>query len=382
MRSPINRFSADLGGKPIMSRADIRGMRVLSIVGARPQFVKLAPLHHEISRGHQHLILHTGQHYDQQMNDSFFSLLEIPDPDFNLGVGSGSHGQQTGRMMMEMEAIVQEVDPDIVMLYGDTNSTVAGALVAAKLCLPIAHVEAGPRLHERCNPEEINRKMTDHLSSLLFCSSDVSRVNLAKEGIVDGVHVTGDLMVQILHEVEGRLDMEPLERFSLTEGEYILCTLHRAENVDDPDRLREILSALAELPRKTLLPMHPRTRKAVEEFGLGSIIDSAESLHVCEPLDYLSFLSLNRHASLVITDSGGLQKEAYVFNTPCITIFPRTAWVETVDEGWNRLVPADKEAILDAVRKTEIPKEYLASYGGDGVAARMVELCEELLAKK
>jgi len=364
-----------------MGIADTQVMKVLSIVGARPQFVKLAPLHQEISRRHQHIILHTGQHYDPQMNDSFFSILDIPSPDHNLGVGSGSHGQQTGRMMMEMEGILQEADPDIVYLYGDTNSTVAGALVAAKLGLPIAHIEAGPRLYDRYNPEEINRVVTDHLSHLLFCPSEVSRVNLEKEGIRDGVHVTGDLMVQILHQVSERLSTEPLSRFSLQEGEYMLCTLHRAENVDHPGKLREILSALAELPFEVVLPLHPRTRKTITQFGLDGILQGAGNVKVSEPLDYLSFLSLNKHARSVLTDSGGVQKEAYVFNTPCLTVFHRTGWVETVDEGWNRLLPADRGSIVKAVLEARRPETYLASYGGQEVAAKMLRLTEEYLSK-
>jgi UDP-N-acetylglucosamine 2-epimerase len=364
-----------------MVLADMYAMKVLSIVGARPQFVKLAPLHKEISRRHQHYILHTGQHYDPQMNDSFFSILDIPAPDCNLGVGSGPHGEQTGRMMMEMEGILQDTDPDVVYLYGDTNSTVAGALVAAKLGMPIAHIEAGPRLYDRHNPEEINRVVTDHLSQLLFCPSEVSRLNLQREGILEGVHVTGDLMVQILHQVQGRLSTEPLSRFSLQEGGYVLCTLHRAENVDHPGKLREILSALAEIPYDVVLPMHPRTRKTISQFGLSGILEGAENVKVSEPLDYLSFLSLNKHAHVVLTDSGGVQKEAYVFNTPCLTVFHNTGWVETVDEGWNHLLPADRGAIVSAMREVRRPDSYLASYGGSDVAAKMLHITEEYLTK-
>ena len=356
-------------------------MKILSVVGARPQFVKLAPLHQEISKRHQHIILHTGQHYDEQMNDSFFSVLDIPQPDYNLGVGSGLHGEQTGKMMMKMESIMMEIDPDVVYLYGDTNSTVAGSLVAAKLHLPIAHIEAGPRLFDRRNPEEINRVVTDHLSDLLFCPSEISRVNLAREGIVSGVHVTGDLMVQILNEVSGRLTLEPLRRFSIHEGSYILCTLHRPENVDDAHKLAAIIAALRELPYDVVLPLHPRTRKNLAQFGLLESLASAKNIKVSEPLDYLSFMSLNKHAHAVLTDSGGVQKEAYVFNTPCITVFHSTGWVETVDEGWNRLIAADKDKIVEAMENIVIPNQYLASYGGSGVSAKMLRFTEEHLTK-
>jgi len=356
-------------------------MKVLSVVGARPQFVKLAPLHQEISKRHQHVILHTGQHYDERMNDSFFSILDIPKPDYNLGVGSGLHGEQTGKMMIEMEPILMEADPDIVYLYGDTNSTVAGSLVAAKLHLPIAHIEAGPRLFDRRNPEEINRIVTDHLSDLLFCPSEISRVNLANEGIVSGVHVTGDLMVQILNDVFGRLSQEALRPFAVDEKSYILCTLHRPENVDDAHKLREIITALGELPYDVVLPLHPRTRKNIAQFGLSELFTDAKNIKVSEPLDYISFLSLNKHAHAVLTDSGGVQKEAYVFNTPCLTVFHSTGWVETVDEGWNRLIEAKKEKIIEAVKDISIPNEYLASYGGSEVSGKMVSLTEEYLTK-
>lgn len=367
--------------KCIIELHDMPVMKILSVVGARPQFVKLAPLHQEINKSHQHIILHTGQHYDEQMNDSFFSILDIPKPDYNLGVGSGPHGEQTGKMMMQMEPIMMEVNPDIVYLYGDTNSTVAGSLVAAKLHLPIAHIEAGPRLFDRLNPEEINRVVTDHLSDLLFCPSDISRVNLAREGIVSGVHVTGDLMVQILNEVSGRLNQEPLQRFAVKEGSYILCTLHRPENVDDAHKLREIIAALEELPYDVILPLHPRTRKNISKFGLSELLSSIGNVKLSDPLDYISFLSLNKHAYAVLTDSGGVQKEAYVFNTPCLTVFHSTGWVETVDEGWNRLIEAKKDKIVEAVKNLTTPKTYLASYGGSEVSAKMVRLTEEYLTK-
>lgn len=339
------------------------------MVGARPQFIKAAPVSRAIREKHREYLVHTGQHYDDNMSGVFFRELGIPAPDAHLGAGGGSHASQTAAMLMGIETVLQRERPDWVLVYGDTNSTLAGALAAAKLHIPVAHVEAGLRSFNRRMPEEINRVVADHLSSLMFCPSEVSQRHLADEGIIDGVHVVGDVMADALLSTASLADAsEVLERHGLVQGGYLLATIHRAENTDDPDRLGGILRAFGAINRRILLPLHPRTGKAIERSGL--VVPP--NICLAGPLGYLDLVRALRDADAVMTDSGGLQKEAYWLGTPCITLRGETEWVETVEGGWNRLVGADEERIVFAASNLSRPATRLPLYGGDGRAAERI----------
>lgn len=350
-------------------------MRVLTVVGARPQFVKAAAVSRALRKRHEEVLVHTGQHYDEEMSSLFFRELDLPRPDYHLGVGSGSHGVQTSLMLPGIEAAILDERPDVVLVYGDTNSTLAGALAAAKLNVPVAHVEAGCRSYDHTMPEEINRVVTDHLSTLLFCPTRLTVDNLTREGITSGVHQVGDVMLDLF--LERREDVEERSRilhdFGLTPGGYLVATIHRAANTDQPERLGVILEALEGVGEEVIFPVHPRTWKAIA--GLGR--SASSSVRLIEPVGYLEMQALVRHARLVLTDSGGVQKEAFFLGTPCLTLRSTTEWPETVQAGWNRLVNVDREAIQTAVRSWEprgVPPEGLF---GDGRAAeRIAELLE------
>ncbi|RQD84137.1 MAG: UDP-N-acetylglucosamine 2-epimerase (non-hydrolyzing) [Methanocalculus sp. MSAO_Arc2] len=351
-------------------------MKIVSIIGARPQFIKCAPVSRAIRRDHQEILVHTGQHYDENMSDIFFQELAIPTPDYHLGIGSGSHGEQTGRMLAAIEEVLIREEPDMVLVYGDTNSTLAGALAAAKLHIPVAHVEAGLRSFDRSMPEEINRVLTDHASDLLFVPTENGVANLAREGIIKGVHRVGDVMVDALlinRELAAQSDI--LDRLDLDAGTYYLATVHRPGNTDHEQNLRSIMAACAALERPVIFPAHPRTQKYLEAYGI--VPDSASPIRLIEPLPYLDMLRLLAQAAAVLTDSGGVQKEAYILQVPCITLRENTEWVETVEDGWNILVGADTDRIIAAVRKMagESPEQqeghsrtHSAHYG-DGTAA-------------
>jgi UDP-N-acetylglucosamine 2-epimerase (non-hydrolysing) len=353
-------------------------MKVLSIVGARPQFVKLAPLHPEISRSHDHVVVHTGQHYDYEMSQVFFEQLDIPDPDHNLGVGSGTHAEQTGRMLSACEKVMMNERPDVVVVYGDTNSTIAGALAASKLHIPVAHVEAGLRSFNRRMPEEINRVLTDHISDLLLCPSRASVDNLRAEGIVDGVDLVGDTMVQTLLMIDDRLDNKVLEENGLSPGEYVLATIHRQDNADSRENMGSIIGAMSESGRTIVIPLHPRTRKNLERWDMLSDIEGSENILLLPPQGFLSFISLEKHSSVIMTDSGGVQKEAFFFRVPCITLRDDIEWVETVEEGWNSLVGADHDLIMEALEKAGPGIDDPSSYGDYRVCARIVNVLESL----
>ena len=327
-------------------------MQFVTIVGARPQFIKAAPLSAELRKRHAEYLVHTGQHYDANMSDVFFDELNIPPPDRHLGVGSASHGAQTAAMLERIEQVLLEVRPHAVIIYGDTNSTVAGALAAAKLHVPVAHVEAGLRSFDRRMPEEINRVVADHLSSWLFAPSQVSVRQLAAEGITAGVHDVGDIMADSvrLFAPLARQSSKVLERLGLRPGEYFAATVHRAANTDDAERLGNILSGLGHVSRPVVLPLHPRTKAAVGRHKLESLLDDAKGrLIVTEALGYLDMLQLQQNAAAVLTDSGGIQKEAYWLKVPCITLRDETEWVETVQTGWNRLAGANQRQIISAL---------------------------------
>ena len=347
-------------------------MKVLSLVGARPQIIKEAVLHEAFKvRGVQEVLVHSGQHYDYNMSDVFFEVLNIREPDHNLNVGSGKHGEMTGKIMIEFEKIVEKERPDMIVVYGDTNTTLAGAIVGAKLKIPVAHVEAGVRQHPKDMPEEINRVLTDHVSKLLFCPSQLAVENLKKEGITDGVHFVGDVMYDLYRKMEKHFKYDCLESLNLRENEYIVLTLHRDFNVDRKEILEKILSALAKVAEKfkVVFPIHPRTRNRVKEFGLQ---DHLKNMIVVEPLDYLNLMGLVKKCHKVITDSGGLQKEAYFAGKRAIVLMPDTGWRELVEVGWNKLASADE--LLDLILEDEeVP--YPANLYGDGDSAeRIVEI--------
>jgi len=323
-------------------------VRIASIVGARPQFVKLAPVSCAIRQRHEELIIHTGQHHDYNMSAQFFDELAIPAPDYHLGIGSGTHGAQTARMLESIERVLLKERPDWVMVYGDTNSTLAGALAAAKLHIPIAHVEAGLRSFNRTMPEEINRVAADHLSDRLFCPTETARKNAKNEGITRGVEVVGDVMYDILLQVQPKIDVRAqalLPGLGVKPQDYILVTVHRAANTDDPEAMRAIASALNKLEIPVIFPVHPRTRACLETYE----ITWKKHIRFIEPVGYIDMLALESGADRILTDSGGVQKEAFLLRVPCVTLREETEWTETVDMGWNVLAGRRPEAILDAV---------------------------------
>lgn len=363
-------------------------MKVLTIVGARPQFIKAAPLSSLIRSKNTEILVHTGQHYDKNMSDLFFDELDIPFPDYNLGVGSGSHGYQTGKMLVEIEKVLINENPNCVIVYGDTNSTLAGALVASKLHIPVIHIEAGLRSYNRNMPEETNRVLTDHLSTLLFCPTRTAVNNLAKEGITKGVHFTGDIMYDAVlkfREIsKKRYDNgQWVDEIAIIENKYnksflddfYLATIHRAENADNSGHLKEIIGAFGELDKPVLMPIHPRTKLALGE----NLQVLPPNIIIIEPVGYLLMLFLIDNSRMVLTDSGGLQKEAYFLKTPCTTLREETEWIETLKNGWNVLSKIDKASIIsNATRTTEGLSQDKNNEFGDGKAAtKMVSLMAE-----
>lgn len=350
-------------------------MRIVSIVGARPQFVKLAVICRAMEgrEGWTHRIIHTGQHYDPGLSAVFFQELLIPRPDHDLGVGSGSHGEQTGEMLKRLEVVLAAEKPDWVLLYGDTNSTLAGAVAASKLVLRIGHIEAGLRSHRRGMPEEINRVVADHLSDTLFCPTVVAVENLRKEGLGDRAFLTGDVMydaAMIYRQVAENRGGALAERWE--PGEFALATVHRAENTDDPKLLEEIVSALVEIARNrcpVVWPVHPRTRKRLA----GSGIDYS-AITAIDPVSYLDMLLLEGRARMILTDSGGVQKEAYFFQTPCITMRDETEWCETLVNGCNVLTGASRSRILEAAKTAGNAGPWAMAYG-DGQAGSAILDC-------
>ncbi len=348
-------------------------MRIATIVGARPQFIKAAGVSRVLRQECEEILVHTGQHYDYEMAGIFFEGLELPAPDYDLGVGSGPHGAQTGAMLRGVEEVLMAERPDKVLIYGDTNSTLAGALAASKLHIPVIHVEAGLRSYNRRMPEEINRVVADHLSDLLLCPSDTSVKNLLAEGITQNVHLVGDVMLDVLNwalpRAEG-LAQELLHRLGLKPGRYVLVTVHRSENTDDGNRLASILAGLNALGDEVVFPVHPRTRKAMtlSNHRLGSHV------RMIDPVGYLQMVVLSRSARLIMTDSGGLQKEAYWLGTPCLTLRNETEWVETVENGWNRLVGSDLKKIIEGANSFRPPEDRPPLYGDGRMAARSLEL--------
>lgn len=351
-------------------------MNVLTIVGARPQFIKAAAVSRELRKQHREVLVHTGQHYDYGMSGVFFDGLEIPKPEVNLGVGSGAHGAQTGAMLRGIEEVMVAERPDWVLVYGDTNSTLAGALAASKLMIPVAHVEAGLRSFNRRMPEEVNRVVADHLSNLLLCPSRTAVDILASEGIDRNVHLVGDVMLDVLNWAREHSDnraAEVLGGLVVKPRAYLLVTVHRSENTDDPGNLSGIVDALNSLSEPVLFPVHPRTRKAIEAANHRL----APHIRLMDPLGYFEMLAVAAKARLILTDSGGLQKEAYWLGVPCITLREETEWVETVEAGWNHLTGAKCDQIVQAVRSFAPPVAHPALYGDGKVAAKCVALMEQ-----
>ncbi len=345
-------------------------MKIASVVGARPQFIKAAPVSREVRRHNQEVLVHTGQHYDDNMSDVFFRVLDIPRPDYNLGIGSGSHAYQTAEMMKGLEGVFGKEEPDFALVYGDTNSTLAGVLVASKMQIPIGHVEAGLRAYNRIYPEEINRIVADQLSALLFCPTKTAVENLRKEGITKGVHNVGDVMYDVsLATAQAARSRDIGRRLGLRKKEYLLVTMHRPSNVDDRDVLSGIVDALLKARQPVVFPVHPRTRKSLEAFGLWSSLKSKAT--VIEPVDYLDFTALLMDAAKVITDSGGVQKEAFFFGVPCITLRDETEWIETVEDGWNAVVGTATKDVLHAIEAFN-PAGTKSEPFGDGRAAEKI----------
>ncbi len=348
-------------------------MKIASIVGARPQFIKAAPVSRFLRKEHEEILIHTGQHYDEELSEIFFNELNIPTPNYNLGVGSHSHGRQTGEMLTAIESVLIAKKPDIVLVYGDTNSTLAGALAAVKLHIPVGHVEAGLRSFDRSMPEEINRVLTDHTSDILFAPTKTAVANLKKEGITKGVYNVGDVMFDsLLHNIQIAESMSTiLEELELKEKKFLLATIHRAENTDEKDNLTNIVESFIESGEKIVFPAHLRTFKYLREYNLYNKLESSENVLLMKPVGYLDFLMLMKHSKKILTDSGGVQKEAYLLSVPCITLRETTEWVETIEDGWNVLVGTDKEKIMDRVKNFE-PKGKQRNVFGDGKASEKI----------
>jgi UDP-GlcNAc3NAcA epimerase len=347
---------------------------IISIVGARPQFVKAAVISKLIQKDkdqrYKETIVHTGQHYDKNMSDNFFEELDIPSPDYHLGIGSGEHGLQTGKMLIAIEKVLMEQKPDIVLVYGDTNSTLAGALAASKLHIPVAHIEAGLRSFGKKMPEEINRVLTDHVSSFLFCPTEISVANLKKEGIKEGVYLTGDVMWDSLFDFQEKIGKSNiLKKNGLQEKKYYLITVHRAGNVDNLENFENILSELNEIEQKVVFPLHPRTKKMLTE---NQYSFSNSAIHFVDPVGYIDMLALEKNALAVLTDSGGVQKEAYFFKVPCITLREETEWLETVESGWNVLAGTDKKKIKEALGFQAGKNNSHQDFYGDGKAGEKI----------
>jgi len=354
-------------------------MKIVSVVGARPQFIKAALVSKKVRElGVNEILVHTGQHYDFNMSDVFFEELNLPKPDYNLGIGSGSHGEQTGKMLIEIEKVLLKEKPDMVLVYGDTNSTLAGALASVKLHIPVAHIEAGLRSFNKRMPEEINRVLTDHIADILFTPTEVAVKNLENEGIKKGVYNVGDVMFDISLEIAKIIDVKTiLLKFGLENKNYILATIHRADNTDIRENLENILEAFKEISSKykIFFPVHPRTKNALIGFNLMN--SKPNNLVLSEPVSYKEMVALEQGAKLIVTDSGGVQKEAYFFKVPCVTVREETEWVELVEAKWNKLTGVNKEKIIKSVFEELDRKQYpewIDFYGGGKASERIVRI--------
>jgi UDP-GlcNAc3NAcA epimerase len=359
----------------------VASVKILTVVGNRPQFIKAAAVSGLLRERHEELLVHTGQHHDDSLSAIFFRELGLARPERELGIAGGSNTSQLARMLGALEPLVEQERPDATLVYGDTNSTLAGALAGANAGVPVVHVEAGMRSFDRAMPEERNRVLTDHLSELLLCASDTAATNLRAESIAGRIEVVGDVMVDVALRLQpaARADTRTLEAHGVRAGEYLLLTAHRAGNVDPPERLRALVGLVRALPPPTVFPLHPRTRARLRDAGLLQELTGIEGLHVTEPLGYGELAALLCNAHAVLTDSGGVQKEAYLAGVQCITLRPSTEWVETVEAGWNTLVDLDSAAALAAL-ELEHPDERPELYGDGHAAERSVRAIDTLAA--
>lgn len=349
-------------------------MKIITVIGARPQFIKAAAVSNKLRKKNKEILIHTGQHYDENMSKIFFEELNIPYPEYNLSVGSGGHGRQTGEMLIKLEDIYHKEKPDMVLVYGDTNSTLAGTLTASKMLIPVVHIEAGLRSFNKAMPEEQNRIITDHLSELLFAPTATAVKNLKNEGILKNVYNVGDVMFDaVLHfEEVARKKSRIIQALNIDDKEFLLTTIHRAENTNDISRLRNIIEALNEAGTTVILPLHPRTKKYMQDYGL----KFNHNIKVIEPIGYLDMLLLERNCIKIVTDSGGVQKEAFFMHKPCVTMRDETEWIETVENDWNRIVGTDKEKILKAIVefKPRMPQRNI--FGNGKASDRICEIIE------
>lgn len=355
-------------------------MKIASIVGVRPQFIKASVVSKELRKKHEEILIHTGQHYDYEMNNVFFSELNIPEPDYFLGIGSGSHGYQTGEMLKKIEDVLLKEEPDLVLTYGDTNSTLAGALAAAKLHITNAHVESGLRSFDRSMPEEINRVLVDHCSDVLFCPTKNAVDNLKNEGVVDNVYLTGDVMADSLlyYRQIAETKSSILDDLDLKNKNYYITTIHRASNTDNKENLNNIIDAFFELNKNIIFPVHPRTEKFLKEYGVYDKLKS--SVKLVKPLGFLDFIKLMNHAKMILTDSGGIQKEAYILKVPCITLRENTEWVETIEDGWNVLVGSNKDKIIEMVNDFHPSlKTYKNRFGNGNASEKIASIIDDYI---
>jgi UDP-GlcNAc3NAcA epimerase len=350
-------------------------MKILSVVGARPEFIQAMPVSQALRADHKEILVHTGQHYDYRMSQTFFDELDIPIPNYNLGAGSASQAQQTAEIMISLEEVLLKEKPDFVIMRGDTNSSLAAALVTSKLNIPFAHIEAGERSFNRSMSEEINRLVSDRLANLHFCVSQVAVNNLAVEGISDSVHWVGDVMLDALLYAQpfARAKSNILEKLRIKPRNYALVTIHRAANTDEPERLRQIVSALNMVPEAVILPVHPRTQKALANMN----VHVEDQIQIIEPVGYFDMLILEENARLIATDSGGVQREAYYMGIPCLTLRDETEWIGIIETGWNKLVGADKNMILDNWFNFIPPTEHPPIYGVGKAAQCIAEILND-----
>jgi UDP-N-acetylglucosamine 2-epimerase len=353
-------------------------MKIISVVGARPEFIQATPVSRALRPRHQEILVHTGQHYDYLMSQAFFDELNIPPPDYNLEVGSGLQGYQTARILEEMEKVLLHEKPDLVIVRGDTNSTLAGALAASKLHIPLAHIEAGERSYNRQMPEEINRIVTDRIADLLFCASQEAVSHLLDEGIEQNVYWVGDVMFDVMQQMLplARSKSTVLQRLGLAPQGYSLITIHRPANADDESRMGQIIAALNQVQEPIVFPVHPRTRKSLAEMD----VRFAPHIRVIDPVPYFDMIVLEENARLIATDSGGVQREAYFLRKPCLTVRNETEWTATVESGWNLLVGADPEKICAAWFSFQPPEAQPPIFGDGRAAQRIVQVLEEKFA--
>jgi len=352
-------------------------MKILTVAGTRPQLVKIAAVSRKLRKEYTEILVNTGQHYDYNMAGVFFDELNIPKPDYDLGVGSDSHGKQTGLMMIKLEEIFDKENPDLVLVYGDTNSTLAGALVASKRLIPLIHIEAGLRSYNKDMPEEQNRIVTDHLSDMLFTPSDLANNNLLKEGITKGVRKVGDVMMDaVMYNIKLAEDRYSLEKFKLKKKEYILSTIHRAENTNDKEKLKRIFEGFSNVEQKIVMPLHPRTANLIKEYGLQELVNKS-NIEIIEPVSYLEMLLLEKNAAAIVTDSGGIQKEAYFSKVPCLTLREQTEWIETIEHGWNKLVDPQKDNLAEEIFNLKPGNDIDDLYGDGKAGDKIVNLIKQ-----